>query len=912
MEHEPERTNDERTETCPGGPVRQPAVGRATLHHERYVVLDRLGAGGMGEVHAAWDRRLDRKVALKLLHPERSGEVEVARLLREAHALARLSHPNVVAVHDAGVAGDRVFVAMEYVDGPTLGAWLRAEPPAGTRGLRQVTERFLDAGRGLAAVHAAGLVHRDFKPDNVMIRLDGRVLVMDFGLARPVIRPETAGEKAMDGERPETVLGTGPAVAELTETGEVVGTPGFMAPEQLRGEPADARSDQYAFCVALRRAVEERPGGLPAWLRRVIERGTAHRPQDRFPSMDALLEALAAGLGRRRRLATAAAGVATAAIALGAWGPWAHGDRAGLALCTAGGERVAAVWNGERSRRLRTAFAATGSPAAERVWRVAAERLDGWSARWADVYGEACEATHVRGEQSPELLDRRMGCLDRRLRGADRVLGLLESAGIAGSAGSGGAATVEQAVTTIEGLDRPEECSDAQSLLDRPAPPSGPGVGEALAEVEDDLAEVYALVRLSRGEEALALGERTVERARAIAYPPLLAEALIGLGTAYTNEERGEEAERALFAALAAAEAGGDDRLFGFAAAGLAWAVGFTQGETADGQAWAHLAEAAERRRGGDDEELESEIRTNRGLLHYMGGDYPRAIDDLARAATIDERIYGADSLELAATLTNLAVPQLQGGRFGDAEASLRRSLAILEGVLGPGHPTTGDTLLNLASALANQGRLEEAVGLARRSLDLLREAHGPEHPEVATATSNLGSLLLQAGDAEASLRLELEALALRERVHGPDHLFVGISHNNVARSYRELGRGAEALAAYDRALAVFEAAGPDHPMTAYALNGIGSTHLRAGRPDLALAPLERALAIRRAAETPAGELGITLLFLSRALGGAGADTERVLALALEAEPLLAAAGPKVAVEHAEAVAWIEARRGAA
>jgi serine/threonine protein kinase len=218
----------------------------------RYVIIDLLGSGGMGVVYTAYDPDLDRRVALKLLRPDRGpswGETGRLRLLREAQAIARLSHPNVIAVYDAGSFGDQVFVAMEFIEGGTLRQWLEERPP-----WREVLDRFLLAGRGLAAAHAAGLVHRDFKPDNVLLSRDGRVRVMDFGLARPIGEPSRMEEW-------RAPAGSGGNLASpLTQWGEALGTPGYMAPEQLRGEASDARSDQFSFCVSLYEALYgERP-----------------------------------------------------------------------------------------------------------------------------------------------------------------------------------------------------------------------------------------------------------------------------------------------------------------------------------------------------------------------------------------------------------------------------------------------------------------------------------------------------------------------------------------------------------------------------------------------------------------------------------------------------------------------------
>jgi diguanylate cyclase (GGDEF)-like protein len=298
-----ERERDER----PATPRKQ--IGRFTVLHE-------IAAGGMGVVYAALDEQLDRKVAIKLLHAREGRDREAhGRMMREARAMARLSHPNVVQVHDVGRVDGAVFVAMEYVQGLNVRKWLKAAP----RSWRDVLEIFRQAGQGLVAAHVAGIVHRDFKPDNVVVTTDRRVKVLDFGLARwhdpgdalamveesaaPVVEGEERWPSAPDhGDR------------DLTKTGFVMGTPAYMSPEQHKGFPADARSDQFSFCVALYEALYGRrpfPGStfhkvakailereplppppdsrVPKWLHRVVMRGLSRDPSDRFPSMEALL-----------------------------------------------------------------------------------------------------------------------------------------------------------------------------------------------------------------------------------------------------------------------------------------------------------------------------------------------------------------------------------------------------------------------------------------------------------------------------------------------------------------------------------------------------------------------------------------------------------------------------------------------
>jgi len=302
----------------------------------RYVILDKLGEGGLSVVYSAYDPELDRKVAIKLVRTGGTDGERHTRLLREAQAIARLSHPNVIQVFDAGESEGQVFVAMELIHGQTLRAWLRQEQHdywarspeqrdaagnarlvrrsksfelARARPWQETLAIFLEAGRGLAAAHVAGVIHRDFKPDNVMIDRDRRVRVLDFGLARSV-RQGALPDAATAG----IPAGASPALSTtLTQAGEILGTPAYMSPEQLDGQTADARTDQFSFCVALYEAVYgKRPFGgqtcealmmsieagadtppgdaaAPAQLWPMLQRGLAKAPLARYPSMDELL-----------------------------------------------------------------------------------------------------------------------------------------------------------------------------------------------------------------------------------------------------------------------------------------------------------------------------------------------------------------------------------------------------------------------------------------------------------------------------------------------------------------------------------------------------------------------------------------------------------------------------------------------
>src|SRR5688572_24837441 len=335
---------------APAGPVDTSALRRGSSLG-RYVVLDVLGRGGMGIVYAAYDPELDRKIAVKLVKwgsSSTAGTGGRSRLQREAQALAKLTHSNIVGVYDVGTIGDAIFVAMEFISGETIAAWIKRRWPADPPHWRDVLSIMVPAGRGLAAAHAAEIIHRDFKPENVMMDPAGRIVVLDFGLARPT---STSRSRSHDDPKPIEISAATSLMMPLTLTGSVMGTPAYMSPEQFAGQDTDAATDQFSFCVSLYHALYgERPfpgdninelttsvfkeqvrpapkgTSVPAWLRRVVLRGLSRRPAERWSSMEELLAALENDPARRRK--RIAFGVAAVAVLGGAiWGSRALATR---------------------------------------------------------------------------------------------------------------------------------------------------------------------------------------------------------------------------------------------------------------------------------------------------------------------------------------------------------------------------------------------------------------------------------------------------------------------------------------------------------------------------------------------------------------------------------------------------------
>lgn len=941
--------------------------GEATLGRGacigRYIVLDRIGQGGMGVVYAAYDPELDRKLAVKLLRPSAAGPDQTdrrARLLREAQALARLAHPNVVAVHDVGTLGDQVFLAMEFVAGGTLRAWRDAAP----RTWREMLEAYRQAGRALAAAHALGIVHRDFKPDNALIDADGRVRVVDFGLARAAGDVEAAarGSAAPDWEQAEGGAPRPALAATLTHTGALLGTPGYIAPEQYQGQ-AQASADQFSFCVSLwealygdkpfagetlveigeamaRGAVREPPRGasVPAWVQRTLLRGLRARPEERFASMDELLAALARDPARARRRWIAGGALAVAALAGVVALPRL---RTRAALCRGGDRKLVGVWDGARRHAVEAAFAATRLPYAGASFRSLAGALDAWAAAWSAMRADACEATRVRGEQSEALLDLRMACLDDRLR---------EVGALGEALARADAKTVEKAAQAAQSLPPLEDCANAAALKAGARLPDDAAARARIAPLRAGLAEARALESAGRFKEALARARPLAAEATALRFRPLEAQALLLYGSVQHDLDDAAGAAASLEAAVRAAVAGHDDASAARASTLLCRAVGMSHHE--EGEAWFARAEAFIEALGGDDR-LRAQLLNNGGVLRFFEARYDEALARYRESLALRRRVFGADSALVAGSLDNIG---LVYGAKGDAQTAAeyhRRALAIEEKALGADHPTVSLTLTNLAVALGDQGRYDEALAIEQRALRI-KEARwgadsmmygvslnelgniyyyqgryaeaaavfrriraiyentlGPAHPRLASALNNLGNVLTRLGRLDEAERTANAALAMKLSLLGPDHADVAHSYVGLGDIALERGRAAEGLRDYERALAIWRKHElPDSPLLAAALTGIGQARLVERQPAQAKQALEQALAIRERRPGNAFDLADTRLFLAAALRRLG-EGERARALVAAADRAFAAAGARGAAHRRETGAWL-ARHGVA
>ncbi len=509
------------TESRADQPRVEPGLPRGAAFG-RYLVLERLGEGGMGVVYSAYDPELDRKVAVKIMRPE--AVQSQLRLRREAQAMARLQHPNVIGVYDVGMVDGRAFVAMELVEGTTLANWLGD----GGRSWHEIVGVFVHAGRGLAAAHATGLVHRDFKPPNVLVGRDGRVRVGDFGLARAI----ESDSPSDDGDASAWVGSD--ASHTITRPGAMIGTPTYMSPEQLSGAPISVKSDQFSFCVALYRALyRERPfagediasitvemkrgrgptppsdSRVPAWVRDVVLRGLAIDPAQRWPSMDALLLALEHDPVRvRRRWILAGSALA----ALGLFGFGVHELRQRQSLVCHGAERqLVGVWDAAHRAAVQAAFTATGKSYAEAAFANVARTLDRFAADWVAMNTEACEATRIRRSQSEELLDLRMECLGQRLQDAKAQVELFTSAD---------ATVVSKAPQMAASLSN-AQCADVAALRAPVRPPVDAAVRARVESLRARIAQAKAMTRATRTKDGLAVAAPIAVEARTLHYRPI-------------------------------------------------------------------------------------------------------------------------------------------------------------------------------------------------------------------------------------------------------------------------------------------------------------------------------------------------------------------------------------------------------
>jgi tetratricopeptide (TPR) repeat protein len=750
----------------------------------RYELLGEIGSGGGGTVYVARDPELHREVALKLVRAE--DETLRARAFAEAQALARLSHPNVVPVFDVGMLDDRVWLVMELVRGESLRAFA-ARAPA----LREVLRAYRQAGEGLCAAHDAGLLHRDFKPDNAVIGGDGRVRVIDFGLAEPVAEdaapksgttrqtgsgaaddsagapPEGDGSTASPTAPPEAeagdVEGAAMAVTHRSRRARGVaspssGTPLYMAPEQLAGADATAASDQFAFAVSLREAASRGASPLPRWLEAIVRRGTAEDPTTRYPSLRAMVRALDDDPTTRwRRRALVAAPVAFALIGFFA----GRGGEAAPDACD-GAAALAPVWAPQRATALRAQLGARGTPFATGEADRFPSAVDAWARRWVAAHQEGC-AARARGAFSASLEDRHLGCMAGARARLDETLQVVARADDNG---------LPAAVAALSELPEPEACSDPNRLVEATPPP--PAVQRAeVASLEADLQRVAVRVEAAVPEAASA-AEAVVGRARSLSYRPLLARALLVLGRARMALDQRQAAIPALSEASALALGSGDDATAVEAFARAMWLKGVAGGEGKAALAGLDVVAPLAERLGPSQHFARALLHNNAGSVELAAGRPERARGQLETALALAKTVQGPGEVELVVVRTNMTlVARDEAERVGLLDEAVR----LLDARVGPDHPLTLRARIVAAFGISDPPQALQAL---RAPCLRFAQLHPGHAATLSECSSELAWLELAYGD-RASARALFATLAT---LSGPD---VDPRHAPMARAWLSL-----------------------------------------------------------------------------------------------------------------------------
>ena len=858
----------------------------------RFRILERAGEGGFGVVYAAYDPQLDRKVALKLMRSGAKGSSQdgsdgAARLLREAKAMAQLRHPNVVAVHDAGQIGRDVYIAMELVDGQTLGQWLREEPsrPAG-----EVLRVLVAAGRGLAAAHRQGVVHRDFKPANVLVDREGEPRVTDFGLARRRGVPEAPAREAADR--------VGSSDDAVTRTGLVIGTPAYMAPEQRAGDDASERSDQFSFCVAAYEALwRQRPfagdtaedlleakqrgdirpppavAGVPARVRRAVLRGLATEPERRWPSMEALLVELEPRAPRRYVGAAALVGVTVAGVVV--LGRGGEATQCELASDFDG------VWDGPRQAEIRGAFERVAPGLVEQTWPRVVDRADDWTAQWVASRTAACDPEATLAPAHRVLRQR---CLRRARARLESQLDVLADAD---------ALAVERSVAALGELPEPDACARTDALQATPTPADA-ALAATVAEIRDELATVESRLQLGRPTAALAEVEALIEREHADDYAPLSAELQAVRAQCLVDGGRYEEgAEQYRSAQMLALEAS-HDRLALESASALTYVLSEHLDRGDEALVWADQARALAARTRAPPR-LRASIRSNDAVALASLGRLSEAIEAQQRAVDLQREHPDAGEEALAQQLHNLGIYHFRLGDLASAARHVEEGLALTRRTLGDTHPAVALGLTALANVALRRRDHDQAEALYRESLTVLRQSLGEDHPDYAKTLANRGILRRRRGDLDGAREDLTRGVAVLSQTYGelspatiklrnglalvelnagkpdqahamlealvqqaagklpPEDTRLGAVLINLGLASRRLGRLDEARRHYERGLALVERISVRHPHIGDALLALAELDLAAGERDAARQRAERAVAVFR--EQPGAKL---------------------------------------------------------
>jgi tetratricopeptide (TPR) repeat protein len=902
---------------------------------ERYEVQGEHARGGLGRVLKAIDHRLGRPVAIKELLTATAGSER--RFEREARITARLEHPAIVPVHDIGEwRTGKPFYAMKMVSGRTLKRAI-----VDCHGLAErlaLVPHVLAVADAIAYAHSEGIIHRDLKPSNVIIGAYGETVVIDWGLAKDMAAPSDSSLDPDDNE-PAEVDG------DLTKAGTVLGTPSYMAPEQANGEPTDERCDVYAVGAILYtllsghapyessdshkvldavragapETIAELQPNVPSELAAIVDKAMAREVDDRYRTAAEMvrdLRSFQAGqlvaahrysfveLSRRwiaRRLLPLAV-VTIVALAGLSVVVLVRGGAGTETLCDGFDDKLAGVWDQSRRNDIAAAFARSDKPDAGDIAAQVTTRLDAYSDALVVMYSDTCAATNTRGEQSAELLDLRMACLDRRTSELTAQVELFATQGH-------DPAVLYKAVEASSALTSLAACEDTDALAAVTPLPDDPNAREEVERLYARLAEAKANQDLGRYAEGLPLADEVLASDASESFAPLRAEALHQQATLRGLLVDLEQAEVSMRMALSTAAEARDDRIVSEAWLGLLWLANeraeydrTLEMETAASAAVAR-AGAATRHRGRLNRYLSIALYRTRSLERSL---------ELANAAVAmfeSDPAHGPGHPQTATSLRIRGNVLKRQGKYEEAIADYLRAISILESRYGKQHPEVGSPLASLANTYAFMRRLDEAEQAARRAVAIAEAAFGPDSGAVQLPLGVLGQVLYSKQDLDAARPVFERALALAEKARGPDHPEVSRVLDSLGRIVGHQGEIDAARAMFERSAKILEATlGADHPELAHTLTSLAEAHMAKGDWDGAAEVLTRAVAIFDAADNDPTLGAWTRFILANAVDGQGKRREAI-ALARSAAEVLEQAGARAEHQLAAVNDWLKQSR---
>ncbi len=851
----------------------------------RFTITRVLGEGGMGTVYVARDATLGREVAIKVHHAAGGAR----RLRREAVAMARLAHPNVVTVFEVGELSGRPFVVMEYVPGTTLRAWLATAP----RGVREILAMVIAAGEGLAAAHDAGLVHRDIKPENVLVGVDGRARVGDFGLARELDSKEEVSI--------EPSASVEDLRAPVTQTGSVMGTPAYMAPEQFAGAPVDARADQFAFCVTAWEALwGERPFAgsslvqlhtailqgarrsppptpkVPARVRAALERGLSVAPADRFATMHALLGAMRPPARRRARGfvaggAIAVAGLAAVIVMHGTAGP----------SCDAAGIAELSAVRTDLPARLR-------QHGADRIAAQADTVQEGYVTAFRKNAHAACDAGRAH-DWSRDIIAKSQACFAIVARTA-----ALSLAGV-------DPARPMEVLRHLRRLPPADQCRNQTHLGSLPPLPSDPQQQEELIEAEAtlavgfDSAEDHDFPQLRRALDKLAASPAKSD-------PGIVAGMIILRGWLAEDGGKPDETRKLFTDAYYAGRAVDDDQISSTALMLLIQHSTRLGVPPAPLKEWLRTALADADRIRARSPWLAGRIYTVAAHAADLGEDAEAALTFVARAREVLGR---GDPFYIQTYAVEGAV-KIWSGHIDDGIKAYGLAISQKIASVGPDDPEVAALYSDYAALLVQVERLEPALEAANHATGIIAHLADPDDDRIEPIRVNLAAALIGLNRDDEALGLLQTARANNVRRLGETNTIIANIDSNLAIIYNDRGQYDQAIAALEAALAIEQkvGSGDDIEFANILYNLAAAYHFKKDYPATIATALRAARLV--GAKTPGSDRHRLALTMAASAANDTGDSAQALDLTQTA---LGFAKPP---ESTETLAWIQVERARA